>query len=88
MRRGSQEKAQRLEVEDAMTLTLQQNGNGFELPDSFSPSPAVSSPSSRPTESRVLLREPVEIKLTHYLGNGHSPAFWPLLVGGAGSQGR
>ena len=28
-------KAQRLEVEDAMALTLQQNGNGIELPDSF-----------------------------------------------------
>jgi len=28
-------KAQRLEVEDAMALTLQQNGNGIELPDNF-----------------------------------------------------
>jgi len=35
MRRGSQEKAQRLEVEDAMALTFEQNGNGFELPDNF-----------------------------------------------------
>ena len=37
----------------------------------FSPSPAVSSPNSRPrnrtTESRALLRKPVEIKLIHYL---------------------